>query len=65
MLSIWTSLKNLSFGKELMFYYIRLLDFIFLDSEIKHFPVSARLFKIDVADQKPQTMIHSFYLFAP
>ena len=36
------------------------LGFIFFDSQIKHFSVSLRLFKIYVTDQKAQTLISFF-----
>ena len=33
------------------------LGFVFLDSQIRHFPVSLRLFKIYIADKKSHTII--------
>ena len=39
------------------------LRFCFLDSQIKHFSVFLRLFKIYVVDQKPQTIISSFPIY--
>ena len=56
-------MQNYVTGKGCLMSFPEKLSFGFLDSQIKDFPVSIRLFKRYVADQKPQTIISFFPVY--
>ena len=58
---VFLSMQNYVTGKVCSMSFT--FGFGFLDSQIERFPVSLRLFKIYVADQKPQTKIAFFPIY--